>query len=42
MRYWLLRLTLGDWIAIALVPVVGFLLWLTRRESARVGRKPLQ
>jgi Phosphotransferase system, galactitol-specific IIC component len=36
-RYWLLRLTLGDWIAIAIVPLVGLLLWLARRESTKVA-----
>lgn len=36
-RYWLFKLAAGDWIAIAVIPVVGFLLWLARRESRRVA-----
>jgi PTS system galactitol-specific IIC component len=36
-RYWLLRLSEGDWMAIAIVPVMGFLLWLSRRESQRLA-----
>jgi galactitol PTS system EIIC component len=36
-RYWLLKLSAGDWIAIAIVPIVGFMLWLTRRESQKVA-----
>jgi galactitol PTS system EIIC component len=35
-RYWFLRLAAGDWIAIAILPVVGFLLWFNWRESRRV------
>jgi galactitol PTS system EIIC component len=35
-RYWFLRLAAGDWIAIAVIPVVAFLLWFNRRESKRV------
>jgi galactitol PTS system EIIC component len=36
-RYWLLKLSAGDWIAIAVVPLMGFLLWLSRRESRKVA-----
>jgi PTS system galactitol-specific IIC component len=36
-RYWLLKLSVGDWIAIAVLPVVGFLLWLSWKESRRVA-----
>jgi galactitol PTS system EIIC component len=36
-RYWILRLSAGDWIAIAIVPAVAFLLWLNRRESRKVA-----
>jgi galactitol PTS system EIIC component len=36
-RYWFLQLAAGDWIAIAILPVVGFLLWFNRRESRRVS-----
>jgi galactitol PTS system EIIC component len=35
-RYWFLKLETGDWIAIAIIPVVGFLLWFNWRESRRV------
>jgi hypothetical protein len=27
-RYWLLKLSTGDWIALAVVSIVGFFLWL--------------
>jgi PTS system galactitol-specific IIC component len=36
-RYWLLKLSAGDWIALAVVPIVGFLLWLSRKESHKVA-----
>jgi galactitol PTS system EIIC component len=36
-RYWFLKLAAGDWIAIAIVPVVGFLLWFNRRQSRKVA-----
>ncbi len=36
-RYWILKLHAGDWIAIAVIPLVVFLLWFNRRESKRVA-----
>jgi galactitol PTS system EIIC component len=36
-RYWFLKLSAGDWIAIAVIPVVAFLLWFNRRESRKVA-----
>jgi len=35
-RYWFLKLSAGDWIAFAVIPVVAFLLWFNWRESSRV------
>jgi len=35
-RYWILKLSAGDWIAIAIIPVVAFLLWFNWKESRRV------
>jgi galactitol PTS system EIIC component len=36
-RYWLLKLAVGDWIALAALPVVGFLLWLSWKESRKLS-----
>jgi galactitol PTS system EIIC component len=36
-RYWFMRLSVGDWIAIAILPIVGFMLYLTWRESRKVA-----
>ncbi len=36
-RYWFLKIAAGDWIAIAIVPVAGFLLWFNRRQSRKVA-----
>jgi galactitol PTS system EIIC component len=36
-RYWLLRLSAGDWIALAILPAVGFLLWYARRKSRQAA-----
>jgi galactitol PTS system EIIC component len=36
-RYLLLKLSIGDWIAISVLPVAGFLLWLSWKESRKVA-----
>jgi Phosphotransferase system, galactitol-specific IIC component len=36
-RYWLFRLSSGDWIALVILPIMGFLLWLAQRESKKVA-----